>query len=457
MKEQDEADYIADACFKDSVFYLIQNRLYYIFPNSWDTDSYSDLLTLDEKGNLLEIVNLHGDLTKYMRILEAGDDYLLLVGGIKTDTCHYKLVISKYDLSSKALIHLSSLDFCDAILINIKIREGLHNQRFLEEYHVLDSNENLEKKIYRIEPDYSLTEVLDAAVIYETFSVDFSRKGYVISDVGLYHFYDANFNYRKQKFTDEFHGPSAHQTHTPFRHHLMLEQSVQYDHNDPDKGQQIRLVDSNLNVIKKLVILPSHPYRGYAFMPFYGGISIDNENEIWASAYYNLLNTGFFMQDSAFFTIMKLDSHLNIICQHFVGYDSFYRIFGINALPNGGAIAFGSRVRDGHTVNEGEDIYALRIGENCELPPIVATDDPGAVMHYISAYPNPGFNNLSFDVNGFDPSTLSVEMINTTGQLLFEKKDISYSIQVPDLPAGQYFYRIIKDGQLLGIGSWVKQ
>ena len=75
----------------------------------------------------------------------------------------------------------------------------------------------------------------------------------------------------------------------------------------------------------------------------------------------------------------------------------------------------------------------------------------------ITAYPNPSINSITFDVNGFEAASLKVEIYNTSGSTLFSQKDLSYEIHVADLPAGQYFYRISKDKEILGAGSWVKK
>jgi hypothetical protein len=72
-------------------------------------------------------------------------------------------------------------------------------------------------------------------------------------------------------------------------------------------------------------------------------------------------------------------------------------------------------------------------------------------------YPNPGINYLNFSVQGFDPTSLRMEMIDVLGSVLFSASDLTNSIQVPDLPAGQYFYRILQRDKLHGVGSWVKE
>jgi hypothetical protein len=50
-----------------------------------------------------------------------------------------------------------------------------------------------------------------------------------------------------------------------------------------------------------------------------------------------------------------------------------------------------------------------------------------------------------------------MELINVQGQVLFSAYDLSHRIEVADLPAGQYFYRILQEDRLLSVGGWVKE
>ena len=57
-----------------------------------------------------------------------------------------------------------------------------------------------------------------------------------------------------------------------------------------------------------------------------------------------------------------------------------------------------------------------------ELPATVSTSGPSEPLLSISAYPNPGLNDLTFSVNGFDPATLKVELIDELGQIIYKKR-----------------------------------
>ncbi len=446
--EQPEVDIISDVVQISERFYFIQNRLVDLFSGS-GYNAYSDLLITSENGSIIEQYNLDGFRAHYERILKVTRDDIYLVGYIKSDSCLSKLVISKFNIHTHTLDHISSYDFCENKIETLNIVKGLSQRIFIEGSFSIP---NHNKFIINMDSTYTLTPMFDDLTRGFTLSVDFSRTGYLIAESRIYNFYDADFNFRKQAWFYE-DADYPYETHKPFGNHLILVHSVQHRSDYPDQGIQIMLIDSSLKVKKKAVIFQSLPRYIFMSLPFFGGIDIKNENEIWASGEFQLHPPSF---DTSFYSITKLDSNLNIICQHFIGYDTKYRIFGIRALESGGAIVHGNRVREGHGPGEGEDIYAIRVGENCELP-TTSTNGPQDPLISISAYPNPGINDLTFSINGFDPATLQVELIDELGQVLFTAKDLTNSIAVPELPAGQYFYRIMQKERLLGVGSWVKE
>ncbi len=447
--EQLDIDAISDVVQIADRFYFIQNRALNISP-PYTFDSYCDLIITSDDGTILKKYNLNGFNTFYERILKVIDNDIYLIGYLKSDSCLSKLVISKFNIATQNLTHLSSYDFCENMMAKIKIIQGLAQKIFIEEYHT--AGPGFSKNIFEMDSTYVLKPIVQNVTFAQTLSVDFSRTGYLIASYKLYNFFDNEFIYRKQISLHE-NVFSYNDTHLPFGDHFILVQTLQPSNSYPEEGFWIMLLDSNLNVKRKTVIFPSHLFYGGINTPFFGGLDIKNENEIWTAGTFEQSNR----VDSGFYFIAKLDSNLNIICQHFLGYDGDYRLYGIRTFDSGGAIVYGSRVKTGNQVNEGEDIYAIRVGENCELPTIVSTNGPQEPLISISAYPNPGMNNLTFSINGFEPASLRVELIDMSGKVLFTAIDLTNSINVPELPPGQYFYRIMQKERLLGIGAWVKE
>ncbi len=445
---QPEIDAISDCIQIKDRFYFIQNRAFNVIP-PYTFDSYSDLIITSEDGTVIEIFNLNGFNTFYERILKVIADDIYLVGYLKTDSCQSKLIVSKFNIGSHIITPMSSYDFCENMMEKIKVIHGNNDKIFIEEYHTV--GDKFSKNIFDLDSNYSITPRVESVTFAQTLSVDFARTGYLIASYRLYNFFDADFKYRKQKILQE-ETFNVNDTHIPFGDHDILVQTLQPSTLYPERGFKIMILDSNLTIKKKTIIFPSHSFYGNMNTPFFSGIEIKNENEIWtAGTFEQSLGV-----DSGFYFIAKLDSNLNVICQHFIGYDGNYRAYGIKALDSG-AIVFGSRVKTGNNLNEGEDIYAIRVGENCELPAVVATNDPTDKLISISVFPNPGINDLTFSINGFDPTILRVELIDESGKVLFTAKDLTNSISIPELPSGQYFYRIMWKEKLLGIGGWMKR
>lgn len=245
-EEQDEIDFISDVTYIDNNYYFIQNRLENIGPD-FDSDAYSDVLITSDDGWILDLVNLNGYRSLYHRILKVESGEIILLGSLKSDSCQSKLVISKFNIFNHTLEHLSFYNFCESIIQNIDYVTGLNGDTFIEGYSYV--NGGFPKFILKIDSSYNLVPLFDNLSSTVMLSIDFARTGYVIASCGLYNFYDSEFNYRKQRYTTE---PlvASNQTHFPFGQHLILQQTLK-SHAFPDGGAQIRLVDSNLTVVKK--------------------------------------------------------------------------------------------------------------------------------------------------------------------------------------------------------------
>lgn len=448
--EQPEIDFIVDACQVGDLFYLIQNRVSNV-EDGYTFDSYSDLLVTTENGELVEKIRLDTGQTFYHRFLKAENDGLYLIGHLMPINCKSTIVVSKFNLLSNLTEHLSYTEICSSNIQKLKIIPGLNNSTFIESYEATE--EVHVKKLFLLEDDYSLSLIFDNINFTNSVSVDFSRKGYLISADRLKRFYDADFNFLKQKWFYE-DVDSNNESTIPISNNLILLGTLQPRSDKPLYGFHLMVLDSLLKIRKGIKILPAHMTKTTLLSPWYGGTEVKNENEIWTGG--NFYRGGIHV-DSGFFFLAKLDSNLNIICQHFYGYDSRYRMYGLRPLESGGAIIFGTRWRLGFQTDEWLDVFALRVGPNCETMSTSITESSSLAFPVISAYPNPGINNLTISVQGFDPEYLRVELFDELGRVLFATTDLSSSLQVPDLPPGQYFYRVMEDEKILGVGAWVKQ
>jgi hypothetical protein len=424
---------------------IMENDSVFAMVLTIDTLKSSDLIILDQHGKLLNRVNISDiPFNAMIMIKKVGSD-LYVVGRMKKDSCSSTIATGKFNFHSGAFTILSTVDFCEKNVQNLRLARKLDNDWFVEGYYVSPPFTTF-SFILDMDTSFNLSPLFDS-LHHERISIDFARKGYVIKDQNLCNFYDSNFNYRKQRYN--FQDGSykfLHQTHISFSKEYILESyAAAPDYENP--GHYIRFVDSFLHIKNDAFIpLLSGDESGSYEPPSNGGIVATDAKYIWLAG-NNMISSD--PSNFNYFTIAKFDSTLNLVCNQYLGFDALYRIYGLKSTTDGGVLVYGMKHNDTY------DPYIIKLGPNCELPS-TSTTDPDHPIVAISAYPNPTVNSLTFDVRGFDPTTLRVEIFNAQGTTLFSRQDLSYEITVIDLPAGQYFYRIMKVDKILGVGGWVK-
>ena len=424
---------ILDAKINGSKVYALEYTLF--------SDKSSDLLVLDLDGTLLERIAIDSSNFVAMRMLDFSNDSLILLGKLITDTCSSIICTASYNFGTNQFNVISSVPLCGKNVQNLRITNKLDDGKFVFGYWV---NFDWTMFVLEMNSSYQLRSFLDT-INPKYVSIDFSRKGYVLKDDGLCNFFDKDFNYRKQRHNQIVGVNHTAETHIPWGDNYILENfggSLNYE----DYGQHLRLVDSNLHDIKHLIIPSGNQDNSGEISPlFFGGIDYLQDSVIWLSGLFNIKGND---QSPTHFSVSKVDPDLNLLCNQYIGFDAFYRMYGITATQDGGAMIYGTKITDTY------DSYILKVGPNCDLPTSMK-DSPEPIVS-LSVYPNPTINSLTFHVHGFDPASLRVEIFNAEGIILFTAKDLSYEIEIKDLPAGQYFYRILQRDEILGVGPWVK-
>ena len=411
-----------------------------------------DLTTLDESGNLLMRSKIELEVNKvlFARFLTIENDTAFILVVSENDSCKSSINFIYINLQNYSVHTISSFFFCDRKFYSINFIKGLAGDQFLTGAWLGVENPDIRDFVYKFNSNYELITIKDS-LVSANLSIDFSRKGYVLKNASLTDFYDQNFIFRKQRSRFISGTIPLRQTHRPIGNNYLLELYEQ-KHNHDFPGFHTRIVDSNLYVVHENFIYPINKDLGSFYLPTFGGLDFIEENHVWIAGAFQV--TGTESLDDNFYTITRVDSNLEICCQQFLGYDAQYNFNGIKASADLGVFVYGHRFDE--KTSDYIDSYLIKLGPNCELP-TTSTGELNAPLISISAHPNPGINELTFSVQGFDPTTLRVEMIDGMGRLLFITKDLSKSIQVPDLPAGQYFYRILQEDRLLGVGGWVKE
>lgn len=424
---------------------LISNDSVIALQITIDTLLSSNVLILDENGSLTYRYKLSERPFNAMRILKKEGADLYLLGRFKDEACKSTIAVIRFNMDTQEIEVLSEIPFCDKNIQNLFAIKRLDSGWFISGYWVYEGL-SWHSFLLKMDTSFVLTPFLDS-LGHEELSIDFSRKGYVLKTQNLCNFYDRDFNYRKQRYNFQDGRFSIHQTHIPYGANYILE-SYSASPNGENNGQYIRLVDSSLHIKKEVFVSPYIPNEtGISEPPFFKGVDFTEEARIWLVGNNNVSSN---LSIPTHFSVSRINDNLEVECNQYIGFDAAYVMYGLRATADGGVLVYGMKFNDSY------DPYIIKLGPNCELP-TTSTGEPDAPLISISAYPNPGINDLTFSVQGFDPATLRVEMIDEMGRLLYVTKDLSNSIHVPDLPAGQYFYRILQDDKLLGVGGWVKE
>jgi|SRR5687768_7719732 len=447
-----ELSAFSDVQFSGGKYYFLSIHTEYVSP--WK--NFGVLYIFDEGGLMLNSYLLGGYGHQYFKILDIQANQIRLLGSLETDSCNSILVLSKLNLTNGSLEVLEQQPMChdDDVIKRLTFFQGFDDQILIEGGYGARITNNIDHSTFVVSLDTmgQFKTIFDPTDFPEAhLSIDFSEKGYVLKDTYMTDFYDTDFNWRKRRmnYLDGYYLNNFAYSQ-PFGNKYLLDQAeISYDEG---YGQAIRLIDSNLYIRKEAIIAPAPNQARPTSFPLMGGIDVVNDSMAWVASNFG---TEYFI-GYPYFTITKVDDELNILCQQYIGFDAFYEIYGLLAIENNGVVIYGwKKPKEEPLFSELQDVYAIKLGENCEL--VTSTENHLKPVYTISAFPNPTFNSLTFNVTGFDPSTLTIEIYNTAGITLFSKQDLSNEIEVRNLPSGQYFYRILQGEKLLGVGSWIKQ
>jgi len=152
-----------------------------------------------------------------------------------------------------------------------------------------------------------------------------------------------------------------------------------------------------------------------------------------------------------FFTLTQLDSSLNIINQRYYGGDRNYLLNSIKTTHEGDVLLIG---RCSELDSNKWNIFIMKVNPNG----LITSSDPHQTIPIKNAIvlPNPGSYYLQVHT-GIYPAIF--KLFSISGQQMIEEKingETSH-INTSSLETGTYIWQVIKDGQEVENGKWVKE
>jgi hypothetical protein len=219
-------------------------------------------------------------------------------------------------------------------------------------------------------------------------------------------------------------------------------------HYDPDyeltRFMGIQILDSNMN---------AEHFRSFGEIGLWNfagsneSTATYSDNTIYFTGTQGVITNPFPAYDNHI-AIHKMDTTLNVAWSYLIGGDAYYMTRSINTTSDGGCIIAATRY-DEALQNQENDVYLIAMGPDGLDTSI--DDEPSD--NEVVIYPNPGNNVLNLDIR---EKHFVVQLYNNTGQLVLTKEN-QRRINTSALRSGIYFYRIIKDGEILSSGKWVKR
>jgi len=212
----------------------------------------------------------------------------------------------------------------------------------------------------------------------------------------------------------------------------------------------VSIYDMNFELLDN-VLLGSADTLSYP--AFSTSIVIQSPSDILIGSNYNVPLSSF-SSEKSYFALYKLDDNLDIQWQRFYGGDANYYFWDLKGTNDGGCIMVGTKYEHGETGPFERDVIVIKVDEYgliTNTNEAISTPIKNAIIT-----PNPGIDYLQLHT-GIYPSQFL--LFNMFGQLILEE-DIQQnitSISVQPLSSGTYIWSLIKDGQVVENGKWIKE
>jgi hypothetical protein len=152
-----------------------------------------------------------------------------------------------------------------------------------------------------------------------------------------------------------------------------------------------------------------------------------------------------------YFFLIKMDTSLSVISQHFYGGDKNYMLNSIKTTTEGDVLLLG---RCSELDTDLWNIFIMKVDENGLITS--TKEEPEIPIKNAIVTPNPGKDYLQLHTRIY-PAQLQIFNIN--GQLVLEEviqKNVT-TIQTQSLSSGTYVWQLLKDGKIVETDKWVKE
>lgn len=178
-----------------------------------------------------------------------------------------------------------------------------------------------------------------------------------------------------------------------------------------------------------------------------------SNDKVFIGSTYNTQATAFPIYNS-FVRIESLNNDLNLNFQRFYGGDAYYELIDIEFTIDGGCVLSGNKYSNGENGPFERDIFILKVDENGLVTSTI--DEQNFRVKNAIITPNPGKDYLQLHT-GISHAKLQLHSIN--GHMAMEKKvNINTTtINTQSLKSGTYIWSLLKDGQIIEKGKWIKE
>jgi hypothetical protein len=195
------------------------------------------------------------------------------------------------------------------------------------------------------------------------------------------------------------------------------------------------------------------PEDTISYPGIYSNLDFTDTNNIFCIGTANVNISNVYSTIPSYILIGKFNSSLNLTWQKYYGGDQYYLVTCVRAVKDGGVI-IGATSFNYQRQNHERDIFIIKIDSNGLITGI--HQPPTNNVNKTLVYPNPGQDLLNIETQ---QENLVFHLVDLMGREICNKNLIPGKnvMQVQDLNAGIYIYKVARNSQMMECGKWIKE